>query len=138
MTAAIKPTMPRKLVVSRAWAIKCPRCGRTVKGVQVATGSMFIRCNEKQRANLPGFPRTAQREAAGLPGFPLSERCGGRLYALGTGHGLCLAVEISDEEHAYLAGAPRDPLEVCEYLGLLSRGTWIREGQAHYPRAGSS
>lgn len=83
--------------------------------MQVDTGSVFATCDAQ---------RTHQ-ELRSDPGAPA--KCGARLHILGTGHGLCLVVALSDDEYTYLTGRPRDPTELYEYLGALATRAWIRD-----------
>ena len=116
MTAAVVPSHePRNLLICRARNPLCPRCGNPIHRVQVDTGSVFATCD-------------ALRTAAELRADPrLQSRCGAHLHILGTGHGLCLVVGLSDDEFTYLAGRPRDPTELYEYLGALATRAWIRD-----------
>ena len=115
MTAAVAPSRePRLLLVCRANAPLCPRCGNPIYRVHVETGSVFASCDAV-------LPRRQRRDPAAR------EKCGTHLHILGAGHGICLVAELSKEEHEYLAARPRDVLELYEYLGLVAARAWVRD-----------
>lgn len=115
MTAAVAPSRePRLLLVCRAHAPLCPNCGNAIHRVHVETGSVFAWCDAL-------LPRQQRRDPA------TSQRCGTHLHILGTGHGLCLVVKLTLEEHEYLSERPRDVLELYEYLGVVAARAWVRD-----------
>lgn len=115
MTAAVAPSRdPRLLLVCRAHAPLCPKCGNPIRRVHVETGSVFAWCDA-------ALPRQKRRNPDVL------ERCEAHLHILGTGHGLCLVIELTAAEHEYLSERPRDVLELYEYLGVVAARAWVRE-----------
>jgi hypothetical protein len=91
----------------------CPKCGKPIRRIHVETGSVFARCEEYLRSHRR--PEEATRE-----------RCQAHVHILGTGHGLCLVVELTLAEYEYLVERPRDVLELYEYLGVVAARAFVR------------
>lgn len=115
MTAAVAPSRePRLLLVCRAHEVRCPRCSNLIHRFHVDAGSVFTICTAKRA-------RVDRRDPS------LAERCDTHLHMLGAGHGICLVLELTPDEYAYLTDRPRDVLELYEYLGVVAARAWVRD-----------